>query len=75
MLLIVIIPALFLEILQRYCKLIILGTLDKFGYAHQKQCDQSVENSYVYLQTKNQPDPSMIFTGVTFYRVPQSVIG
>ena len=75
MLLIVIIPALFLEILQRYCKVIILGTLSKFGYAHQKQCDQSVENSYVYLQTKNQPDPSMIFTGVTFYRVPQSVIG
>ena len=75
MLLIVIIPALFLEILQRYCKLIILGTLGKFGYAHQKQCDQSLENSYVYLETKNQPDPSMIFTGVTFYRVPQSVIG
>ena len=73
--LLIVIPALFLEILQRYSKPIILGTLGKFGYAHQKQCDQSVENSYVYLQTKNQLDPSMIFMDVTFYRVPQSVIG
>ena len=72
---IIFIPALFLEILQRYYKLIILSTLEKLGHAHQKQWHQPVENSYVYLQTKNQLDPSMIFTDITFYRVLQPVIG
>ena len=40
-------PHLFLEILQKYCKLVILGTLN-----------QPVENSDVYLETKAQLEPS-----------------
>ena len=65
---IIFIPALFLEVLQRYYKLIILGTLGKFGHTHQKKF-------YVYLQTKSQLDPSMFFTNITLYRVLQSAIG
>ena len=72
---IIFIPALFLEILQRYYKLIILGTLGMFGHTHQKQWHQQVENFYVYLQTKSQLDPSMFFTDITLYRVLQSAIG
>ena len=49
---IIFIPALFLEILQRYYKLIILGTLGKLGHVHQKQWHQTVENFYVYPQNK-----------------------
>ena len=72
---IIFIPALFLEILQRYYKLIILGTLGKLGPTHQKQWHQPVENVYVYLQTKGQLDPPIFFTYITFYRVLQSAIG
>ena len=50
---VIFIPSLFLEILQRYCKLVVLGTLRTSVYVHQKQ-----GNSDVYLQTKNQLDPS-----------------
>ena len=71
---IIFIPALSLEILQRDYRLIILGTLGKLGDAHQKLWHQPVENSYIYLQTKNQLDSSMIFTDITIYRVLQSVI-
>ena len=42
----------FLELLQRYCKLVILDTLGMPGYAH------LVENLCVYLYTKNQLHPS-----------------
>ena len=44
----------FLEILQRYCKLIVLGTLGMPGYANEKWYYQLVENFRVYLQAKNQ---------------------
>ena len=50
LMLLIVIPALFLEILQTYCKLIILGTFGNLGHAKQKQYDQTVENSYVYMQ-------------------------
>ena len=44
----------FFEILQRYCKLVILGKLDMLGYDNQKQWYQSVENLDVYfLEKKN----------------------
>ena len=69
------IRALFLEILQRYYKLIILGTLGKLGHTHQKQWHQLVGNSYNYLQTENQLDPSKFFTDITLYRILQYVIG
>ena len=72
---IILIPALFLEILQRYYKLIILGTLGKLDHTHQKQWNQLVGNSYVYLETKIQLDPSMFFTYITLYRILQSAIG
>ena len=42
------------EILQRYCKLIVLGTLAMPGYANPKWYFQLVENFCVYLQAKNQ---------------------
>ena len=47
----------FLEILQRYCKLVILGTLAMPGYAQPKWYCQLVENFCVYLQAKNQLHP------------------
>ena len=43
-----------LEILQRYCKLIVLGTLGMPGYANSKWHYQLVENFCVHLQAKNQ---------------------
>ena len=46
------IPPLFLEILQKYYKLVILDTLVMPGHTHQKQQHQLVGNSDV-LQTKN----------------------
>ena len=49
---IIFIPVLFLEILQRYDKLIILVTLGQLGHAHQKQWHQPVENSYDYCKQK-----------------------
>ena len=49
---IIFIPVLFLEILQRYYKLIILVTLGQLGHAHQKQWHQPVENSYDYCKQK-----------------------
>ena len=45
----------FLEILERYCKIIILGTLGIPGYAHSKWYYQFVKNFHVYLQVENQP--------------------
>ena len=72
---IILIPALFLEILQRYYELIILGTLGKLDHTHQKQWHKLVGNFYVYLQTKNQLDPSMFLTDITLYRILQSAIG
>ena len=47
-------PSLFLELLQRYCKPVILGNLSMSGLAHSKQYYQLVENFCVYLQAKKQ---------------------
>ena len=44
----------FLEILQRYCNLVILSTLDMVEYPHPKRYYQIVENFCVYLLLKNQ---------------------
>ena len=44
----------FFDLLWRYCKLVILGTLDMPGYWHPKWHYQTVENICLYLQTKNQ---------------------
>ena len=42
----------FLEILQRYCKLVVFGTLGLSGYTHSKWYCHLVENFCVYLQAK-----------------------
>ena len=47
----------FLEILQRYCKLLHLGTLGMRGFAHPKWYYQLVEKFRVYLQTKTHLHP------------------
>ena len=44
----------FLEILQRYCKVNVLDTLDMPDYAHPKWYYESVETFRVYLPAKNQ---------------------
>ena len=45
----------FLEILQRYCKVVVLlGALGMPGHAHPKWYYQFVENFCIYLQVKNQ---------------------
>ena len=51
----------FLEILQRYCKLIVLGTLGIHGYTNPKSYYQLAENFGVHLQAKNlvHPPPSI----------------
>ena len=51
---------LFLKVLQRYCKLVILGTLDTPSHAH-----QLVGNS-VCLQANNQIDDSIFFRIIRF---------
>ena len=45
-------PLLFLEILQRNCKIVFLGTLGMSGYFYKYY--QFVENFCAYLQEKNQ---------------------
>ena len=47
----------FLEILQRYCKLVVFGTLGLSGYAPPKWYCCLVRNFCVYLQAKNQLHP------------------
>ena len=47
----------FLEILQRSCKLVVLGTLGIPGHAHPNWYYQLAENFCVYLQVKNQLHP------------------
>ena len=47
----------FLKILQKYCKLMILATLDIPGYTEPKWYYQLVENFCVYLHAKNQLHP------------------
>ena len=58
-----VIPPFFLEILQRYCKLVILGTLSLPGYGQQKLWYQLVED--VYLYAKNQIYPSFLSWNIT----------
>ena len=50
---------LFLEILQKYYKIVILGTLGMSGHIHQKRWRQLVGNSDAYLQINNQIDLSI----------------
>ena len=45
-------PPFFLEMQQRYCKLIVLSDLGMPGYSYQKGWYQLVENFDVYLQAK-----------------------
>ena len=52
------VPHLFLEILQRHYKLAILGTLCTPVHTHQKQYHELVGISDIYLQAKNQLNPS-----------------
>ena len=47
----------FLEILQRYCELIVLGTLSMPGYTNPKWYYQLVANFRGHLQAKNQLQP------------------
>ena len=47
-------PPFFFEILQRYCKLVILGTLGMPGHGQQKQWYHLVEKFDVYLHARNQ---------------------
>ena len=54
----------FLDILQRYCKLIVLGTLGMPGNRNPKQYCQLQENFRVYLQAKNPFDPPHAFLGI-----------
>ena len=49
---IIFIPSLFLEILQRYYRLVILGTLCMLGHTHQKWKQQLLGNSDVYSKPK-----------------------
>ena len=77
----------FLEILQRSCKLVVLGTLCMSGYTPQKWYYQLVENFRVYLQTKNQLHPHFfwrcckgmqtsffIYFGDAWLRTPKMII-
>ena len=47
----------FFDVLERYCKYVILSTLGIPGYAHSKRYHELVENFHFYLQTKNQLYP------------------
>ena len=51
----------FLEILQRHCKVAVFGTWGLSGYAYPKWHYHLVENIYVYLQAKNQPHPPSFY--------------
>ena len=55
------VPPLFLEILQKCYKLVILGTLGTTGHAN-----QMIGNSDVFLQTKNTLDTSIFERYYTF---------
>ena len=71
------VPHLFLEILQRYYKLAILGTLCTPVHTHQKQYHELVGISDVYLQAKNQLNPSkkkffFFYTNMTLSRILES---
>ena len=52
--------SLFPKIFQRYCKYVILGTLDMPGHNYQKLWYKLVRNFDVYLNANNQLYPSDI---------------
>ena len=54
----------FLEILQRYCKLAILGTLDMPGYTQPESYCQLVKKLCVYLYAKNELYPPSFPRGI-----------
>ena len=51
----------FFEILQRYCKFIVLGTLGMPGYTHPKWYYQFVVNFPIYLLAKKSTASPMLF--------------
>ena len=55
---------LFLEVLQRICNIVILGTLDMPGYSQQKWCYQLVENLDIYIHAKNQAYSSPVSSDI-----------
>ena len=61
------IPPFFIEVLQRYYKFAILGTLGMLGYDQWKQYCQLVENSNVHLYSKK-----IIFIPHLFLEILQS---
>ena len=63
---VIFITHLFLKILQRYCKLVILGPLGTLGHAHKTHQYQLVGSSNAYLQAKNQFDPSIFLKKLLF---------
>ena len=54
------IPLLFLEILLKYCELVIFVNFGMFSYGHQKQWYQAVENFNIYLHARYHIYPSII---------------
>ena len=56
-----IIPHIFLEMLQRYCKLVILRTLEMPGYGQKKRWYQLVESFDIYFHTKIKFMPHLSF--------------
>ena len=61
----------FLEILKRYCELVILGTLGMPGYAHLKWYHHLLERADVYLQANNRFHNSLLFSDILFHRILQ----
>ena len=61
----------FLEILQRYCELVVLGTLGIPDYAYPKWYHQLVENLDVYLSATNILHHSLLSWDITFWRILQ----
>ena len=61
----------FLEILKRYCKLVVLGTLGMPGCAHLKWYHHLLERADVYLQAKNRFHNSLLFSDILFHRILQ----
>ena len=64
------IPPFFFEILQRYHKLVILGTLGILGYGHQKQWYKVVENFNVYFHAKFKFIPHLFLGMLLRYCTP-----
>ena len=61
---------------QRYCKPVVLGTLDMPSYAHPKRYYHLVENFDVYLQAKNQLHPPCFYGNIAkIYKLILGTLG